>query len=270
MRAVAIETCASCGFDAAEYTRDDLLGTLRALDPMWRTMTEGLSDSIVSARPAPDGASVLEHAAQSRAAVDGLANAAGMTDDEWTRDASRVEQAVHVSIHHLRDAGRGIHALGAGAPQQRGAVVQVSASNGGVPKTALTSATIGPRGIAGDRQTERRHHGRPLQALCLWSQEVIDALREEGHPVHAGAAGENLTVAGIDWATIRPGVRVAVGDALLEISAFATPCAKNAQWFSDGTFRRIDHNVAPGWSRAYAWVLEGGAVAPGAVVLVEP
>lgn len=295
MRAVATETCASCGFDAADYTRDDLLGTLRALGPMWRTMTEGLSDSIVAARPAPGGGSVLEHATQSRdavndalhpiarpaalaavvgdleAAVAGLnATASAMTDDEWARHLSRIEHAVHVTTHHLRDAGRAVHALGAGAPQQRGAVVQVSASNGGVPKTALTSATIGPRGIVGDHQAERLHHGRPLQSLCLWSQEVIDALRDEGHPVYPGAAGENLTLAGIDWTTIRPGVRVAVGDAVLEISAFAAPCAKNAQWFSDGKFRRIDHNVAPGRSRAYAWVVAGGTVAPGAVVVVEP
>ena len=47
---------------------------------------------------------------------------------------------------------------------------------------------------------------------------------------------------------------LAVGSVRLQISAFATPCAKNAQWFSDGQFRRIDHNVAPGRSRAYALV----------------
>jgi MOSC domain-containing protein YiiM len=109
-----------------------------------------------------------------------------------------------------------------------------------------------------------------LQALCLWSQEVIDALRTEGHPIYPGAAGENLTIGGIDWRTMRPGVRVQVGDVLTEISAFATPCAKNAQWFTGGTFRRIDHNLHPGSSRAYAWVLEGGTVAPGDTVIVEP
>jgi len=77
-------------------------------------------------------------------------------------------------------------------------------------------------------------------------------------------------VSGVDWSTIRPGVRVQVGGALAEISAFATPCAKNAQWFSDRDFRRIDHNRHPGWSRAYAWVLDGGDVAPGDTVIVEP
>jgi MOSC domain-containing protein YiiM len=190
--------------------------------------------------------------------------------DETVDVAWIVGHAVHDASHHVRDVGRGLHALGAGAPQQRGTLLQVSASGGGVPKAALGSATVGRRGIDGDRQAERRHHGRPFQALCLWSGDVIDALRAEGHTVYAGAAGENLTLAGIDWRTIRTGVRVQIGEALAEISAFATPCSKNAQWFTDGSFRRIDHNLHPGSSRVYAWVLAGGKVAPGDSVVVEP
>ena len=181
-----------------------------------------------------------------------------------------VGHAVHDAIHHVRDVGRGLHTLGAGAPRQRGTVVQVSSSDGGVPKAALRAATIGRGGVLGDRQAERRHHGRPFQALSVWSLDVIDALRAEGHGLHAGAAGENVTVAGIDWATIRPGVRLRIGDVLAEISAFAAPCAKNAQWFTNGNFRRIDHNLHRGSSRAYAWVLDGGTVRPGDEVVVEP
>ena len=128
-----------------------------------------------------------------------------------------------------RDVGRGLATLGAGAPRQKGLVTQVSASSGGVPKRALLHAVIGRRGLEGDQQAERRHHGRPWQAVCLWSAEVIDDLRAEGHSVHPGAAGENITVSAIDWATIRPGVRVQVGTALTEISSFAEPCSKNAR-----------------------------------------
>ena len=146
----------------------------------------------------------------------------------------------------------------------------MSSSQGGVPKAALASAIVDHRGIVGDRQAERQHHGKPLQALSLWSQEVIDALRSEGHPVYAGAAGENLTVAGSTGRRSGPACGSRSADASIEISAFATPCAKNAQWFSDGNFRRIDHNLHPGWSRAYVWVVEGGTVAPGDVIVVEP
>ena len=75
---------------------------------------------------------------------------------------------------------------------------------------------------------------------------------------------------GIDWTTIRPGLRMQVGSALLETTPYAIPCKKNAQWFLDGRFRRIAHEVAPGTSRIYARVLVPGVVRRGDVVLVEP
>jgi MOSC domain-containing protein YiiM len=321
-----IETCALCGFDSTEFTRQDLLGTLRALAPMWRTMTEGMPQSVLSTRPAAGTWSAMEYAAHSRDITEAMGRllhftltnddprlegpppqrsdptpaasmdeaiseldrnvarlhtrALGLADGDWGRTlvngddeldvAWIVGHAAHDATHHLRDVGRGLATLGAGAPKQKGVVTQVSASSGGVPKRALLHAVIGRRGLEGDQQAERRHHGRPWQALSLWSAEVIDDLRAEGHSVHAGAAGENVTVSGIDWTTIRPGVRVKVGSALTEISAFAEPCSKNAQWFVGGNFRRMHHGLHPGWSRAYAWVLEPGAVAPGDAVIVEP
>ena len=320
------ETCDGCGFDATDYTHDDLLGTVRALAPMWRHTTEGIGESVLTTRPASGVWSALEYASHSRdvTGVMGYLLHLALTEDhpvleppppetpeptvpatlehairELDKNVARLNaegarmsdgdrarpitlgddtvdagwiigHAVHDATHHLRDVGRGLHALGAGAPSQQGTLVQINSSSGGVPKTALASATIGRRGVAGDHQAERRHHGRPWQALCIWSRDVIDALDAEGHMLFPGAAGENLTVSGIDWATIRPGVRLTIGAALVEVSAFAAPCAKNARWFSDGKFRRIDHNLHPGTSRAYAWVLGGGTVAPGDAVLVEP
>ncbi len=59
-------------------------------------------------------------------------------------------------------------------------------------------------------------------------------------------------------------------EARVEISAYATPCAKNARWFADGDHRRIDHDRAPGWSRLYATVLRPGVVAVGDEVVAEP
>ena len=46
--------CAACGFDVADYTQDDLLGTLRALVPMWRTMTMVIDDAVLATSPSPD------------------------------------------------------------------------------------------------------------------------------------------------------------------------------------------------------------------------
>ena len=206
---------------------------------------------------------------------------AGIRGESWERGAIiggeradvhwLIAHAVHDAEHHLQDVGRGLHALGAGAAAASGTVAQVNASGGGVPKLAMTgTARIGWRGLEGDRQRQRRHHGRPSQALCLWSTELIDGLAAEGHPIGPGCAGENLTISGLDWRAIRPGVRVGVGTALAEISGYADPCVHNARWFVNGDFRRIEHDLHPGVSRAYATVLEPGTVTAGDPVIVEP
>jgi MOSC domain-containing protein YiiM len=177
---------------------------------------------------------------------------------------------VHDVSHHLMDVGRGLHGLGAGPSRQVGTVAQLHLSDGGVPKLPVDAVDVGPRGVVGDRQANRKHHGRPLQALCLWSTEVIDALRAEGHPIAPGLAGENITVSGIDWAGLRPGVQLRIGTVLAEISAWATPCKKNAAWFGDRDFNRMHHDRHPGTSRAYAWVRQPGRIETGDEVIVEP
>jgi MOSC domain-containing protein YiiM len=181
-----------------------------------------------------------------------------------------LRHTVHEATHHLHDAGRVLHLLGAGAPTQQGTVTRLSSSDGGVPKRAVDRAEVTDRGFVGDRQADRRNHGRPLQALCLWSADVIEALQAEGHPIEPGFAGENITVRGLDWPTLRPGVQVLIGDVLAEVSAYATPCAKNAPWFTDRYFNRMDHDRHPGWSRVYAWVREPGTIRIGDAVIVEP
>lgn len=201
-------------------------------------------------------------------------------DPQWQRTAIAggyevdgawvLRHAVHDATHHLMDAARGLHALGAGPPSQTGRVVQLNVSGGGVPKTPVDQVEVGARGLQGDRQNDRKHHGRPLQALSIWSAEVIAALQAEGHPIAPGFAGENITVEGIDWASLRPGTRLRIGGVVADLSAWATPCAKNAGWFVDRDFRRIDHELHPGWSRAYAWVREPGTIRTGDEVVVEP
>jgi MOSC domain-containing protein YiiM len=178
--------------------------------------------------------------------------------------------ALHDLTHHLHDISRIRVALGDGVAHQVGSVSHLAASGGGVPKARVEQFEVGWSGADGDRQADRRHHGRPFQALCLWSGDVIDALRGEGHPIEPGLAGENITVVGVDWSSLRPGTIVRIGTAMGEISSHATPCAKNAGWFHDREFRRIDHDEHPGWSRLYATVLEPGAVAVGDAFVVEP
>ncbi|MEZ5238585.1 MAG: MOSC domain-containing protein [Microthrixaceae bacterium] len=145
-----------------------------------------------------------------------------------------------------------------------GSVVRVATSAGGVPKSPLHSARIDRRGLVGDLQADRANHGRPFQAVSLYSAERIEDLAAEGHPVTPGAVGENLLLSGIGWSSLRVGQRLAVGsEVLLELSAWAPPCRTIAGAFCGGRFDRIDHDKHPGWARWYAWVLVPGGVSTG-------
>lgn len=152
-----------------------------------------------------------------------------------------------------------------------GFVHQINVSAGGVPKLPVGGPVeVGADGLAGDAHNDARHHGGPHRALCIYSLEVIEALRREGHPIRPGYAGENLTIAGLDWEELAPGRRLLIGrNVVAELTATVTPCAKNAAWFVDGYFRRMDADVHPGWSRWYARVVAQGAVEQGDPVGLE-
>jgi MOSC domain-containing protein YiiM len=144
-----------------------------------------------------------------------------------------------------------------------GRVHQINVSDGGVPKLPVREARITSSGVSGDRQADLRHHGGPDRAVCLYSLDVIQGLQAEGHPIGSGSAGENLTLSGLDWKDVGPGRRLRIGQALIEVTYPAVPCAKNAQWFSDGNFSRILGSRYPGSSRMYGRVLEDGRVRVG-------
>jgi MOSC domain-containing protein YiiM len=147
---------------------------------------------------------------------------------------------------------------------------QISVSDGGVPKRPVLEAKVGTDGVEGDRQENLKFHGGPDRAVCLFSMELIERLQDEGHFIDAGLSGENLTLAGLDWELMRPGVRLTVGpDVELEVTSYTSPCSKNGQWFRDDDFSRISQTKNPGWSRVYAKVLCGGIVRPGDEVTLK-
>lgn len=229
--------CPECDFDLSDWTPDDLDALVRKARSLWNLVVDGAGEN-AELKPLAD-------------AIEG---------------ASRADP--HVVVHSLRAAGRVVHA---GAATRTGTVATLHASGGGVPKPAVPALVVGRLGARGDVQADRRNHGRPFQALCLWAVEVIADLAAEGHPIRPGAAGENVTVSGLDWAALVPGMRVRFGsEVLAEVSAYTTPCKKNARWFVGGDFLRMSHVRHPGSSRLYAWVLRGGTIRPGDPVVVEP
>ena len=148
------------------------------------------------------------------------------------------------------------------AKQNVGQVVGIQVSTNSVPKTAIASGVIDYNGLNGDRQMARTHHGRPWQALCIWSDEVIAQHAKNGHPITRGSAGENITINQLDWSLVRPGATLEFGSVRAQITGYAIPCKKNARWFKDGDYQRLSHEFGA-VSRVYCLVTQPGEVTVG-------
>ena len=150
-----------------------------------------------------------------------------------------------------------------------GRIFQLNASSGGVPKRAIQEGQVNELGLVGDSHNFPDIHGGPERALCLFSLERILELQAEGHPIFPGAVGENVTVSGLDWEKLNPGVRLALGDeVLVEITSYTSPCNTIPASFIDGKFQRISQKLHPGWSLLYARVLQSGKLVIGQTVQV--
>ncbi|MDX1691769.1 MAG: MOSC domain-containing protein [Acidimicrobiia bacterium] len=253
-----------------DYTLDDVRGTVGGAGELWRhaVLRRDPSDAEAAGRGLVTAlASALDETPGNGAVgdeLDRLARVAvkSVDDDSAEGLLDTVLRGWSGIVESLRQAGQV-------ASSGSGSVVQLNRSGGGVPKLPVSEGTVGPRGLEGDAQATRRHHGRPWQALCLWSAEVVDAFAADGHPIAYGSAGENMTIGGLDWSDVQPGVRLRVGSALAEVSAYALPCSTNSRWFLDGDHALMHHERGP-VSRVYAWVREPGAVATGDEVSIVP
>ena len=151
-----------------------------------------------------------------------------------------------------------------------GTVVSINVSRGGIPKRRVSGVNVSLLGLEGDGQDDIKHHGGLERAVCIYSLERIHSLQAEGHPIDVGTVGENVTVEGIDWDLVVPGVRLRLGaEVLLEIASFTNPCKTVKASFINGEFIRIAQRLHPGWSRVYARVLSEGAFRSGDPVEVD-
>lgn len=246
------DPCMACGFDSTAWGDQDTATTMNVLGEIHELSTEALPTELRTVRPSQGSWSVLDH-------LDHLSRVGDRGDPD--------RQVIHQYFHHAGEIARIRHELG-DTVSMAGTVEQISASGGGVPKQPVLSAVVDHSGLASDRQNKRRHHGRPWQALCLWSTEVIDDLRAEGHTVAPGMAGENLTITGLDWHHIRQGLHLRIGDMHAVLTTPATPCSQIGEWFVGRDSKRIEHNLRPGWSRWYAQVRRGGEITPGDPVTI--
>ena len=148
-----------------------------------------------------------------------------------------------------------------------GTVVQVSVSQGGIPKLAILSAELTQTGIAGDAWRYPFHGGR-RKATLLITIEGIDELIAQGFSLFPGALGENLTTRGLDRRELRIGQRFRVGEAEIELTQIRTPCA-TLDVYGSGIQAAIDDaRIQAGDPESQRWGLSGfyaSVVRPGMV-----
>tara|TARA_B100000749_G_scaffold270213_1_gene249761 strand:- start:146 stop:793 length:648 start_codon:yes stop_codon:yes gene_type:complete len=88
---------------------------------------------------------------------------------------------------------------------------------------------IGPRGVAGDEQVDRRHHGFPAMAVHLYPADHYAWLKQQFDAPSAlagsGSMGENLFVHDIDESAVHIGDRFRLGTAVIEVTQPRQPCA---------------------------------------------
>jgi hypothetical protein len=282
------ELCRRCRFDSRQWRRQDASTVLERLGSWWRLATADLSADRLNQRPAPGVWSALEYGLHSAMVLpilrdeievmlahdgaevrdpcpdldiedasrpltldpasildaleregailsrlvdtrpDGWAHLGRMDDGTWWQAEATLLHIVHDTTHHFLDVGEGLVRIGAALPVAESTVESVS--------------------LAG--RVEGARHPRPFEAVGLWSSEMIAALGKTGDAIGADQAEENLTLSGIDWASLRPGTRVLAGTALLELSYRADPGAEWAGW--------------------YAWVRQQGRIRPGDSAVISP
>jgi MOSC domain-containing protein YiiM len=124
---------------------------------------------------------------------------------------------------------------------------------------------IGPEGLEGDEQGDRRVHGGPDKAIHHYPRDHYATWREEvgAHPLlqTPGAFGENISTRGITEADLCLGDRLRLGTALVEVSQGRQPCWKLSDRFGVADMaRRVQDSGRSGW---YYRVLEPGTVQAG-------
>jgi len=143
----------------------------------------------------------------------------------------------------------------------QGVVLAVCTGPGGIPKHPVDSAVVRELGLQDDRH-RYRSHGGPRRAVCLFSIEDYRALQADGVRAEPpGAFGENLLTEGLDYARLRAGDRLAVGEeVLLEIDDVREPCRTLVPL--DARFPAL----MVGRSGYLCRVLRTGSVAPGMTI----
>jgi MOSC domain-containing protein YiiM len=158
----------------------------------------------------------------------------------------------------------------------------ITAWRSAILKTAIEAPIlVGPLGLEGDAQKEKKHHGGPMKAVLIYGAAHYamwdETLRPHAHAHHEalrgmsadvdasaygfGAFGENLTVEGLTEQNVYLGDVWQVGACVLQISEPRGPCATlTRRWMRPALLADVTSTAAAGWYNA---VREPGLVRAG-------
>jgi MOSC domain-containing protein YiiM len=144
-----------------------------------------------------------------------------------------------------------------------GSVLGIFATEeGGVPKPSVDSIDVRLNGVYGERIRDTKHHGGPKRAVCILSNQTLESLQLDGHPITGGSTGENLLL-DVSDDLLGPGIRLKFRQVELEITTPAPPCKTIQESFTDGDFKQLSHKMNPLRTRWYAKVIQEGIINSG-------
>ena len=136
----------------------------------------------------------------------------------------------------------------------------------GIFKEAVAGPILlGPEGLQGDEQADRRVHGGPWKALHHYAAEnyarLATAFPDKTALFVPGSLGENVSTTGWDEDAVCIGDIFRIGSAIVQVSQPRQPCWKiNHKFGEDELMRFVAEHCIAGW---YYRVIEGGIIAAG-------
>ena len=138
-----------------------------------------------------------------------------------------------------------------------------------IEKQVVSDVYLAKQGFEGDDVADKKHHGGPDRAVCLYPAEHYSQWeRELGKPLPLAAFGENLTVTNMLEADVCIGDIYKIGEATIQITQGRIPCSTIDRYTeADRLLKRL---IETGYTGYLARVLEEGIIsAESKIELVE-
>lgn len=161
-----------------------------------------------------------------------------------------------------------IHTLAVGMPQE------LHYGNGrtvitGIKKQAVPEVYLAACGFEGDDVADKKHHGGPDRAVCLYPAEHYPQWEQElGKTLPVAAFGENLTVTNMTEADICIGDIYKIGETVIQITQGRVPCSTIDKYTEANIL--LKRLIETGYTGFLARVLEEGTIyADSPIELIE-